>query len=172
MRRLLPLALTLSMLALPAAAEDKSGTSFKDKAKAAAQSDTAKNLKAQGLAKIGMDTTPSPAGAKAYFIEPKNGAEVTTPVRVVFGLSGMGVAPAGTQKENTGHHHVLIDEPAVDPNAPLPANDQVKHFGGGQTETTLELKPGKHTLQLVLGDWKHQPHNPAVASEKIAITVK
>jgi hypothetical protein len=90
----------------------------------------------------------------------------------VFGLTGMGVAPAGTQKENTGHHHLLIDGPAIDTAKPLPATDQVKHFGNGQTEATVELKPGKHTLQLVLGDWKHQPHNPPIMSETITITVK
>ena len=111
-------------------------------------------------------------GAKAYFIEPKDGAEVTGPVRVVFGLAAMGVAPAGVNQAGTGHHHILIDDPAVDFTQPLPASDQVKHFGGGQTETTLDLKPGKHTLQLVLGDWKHQPHNPPVMSDKITITVK
>jgi hypothetical protein len=82
------------------------------------------------------------------------------------------VAPAGVQQKNTGHHHLLIDNPAVDVNAPLPATDQVKHFGGGQTETTLTLAPGKHTLQLALGDWKHQPHSPPVMSETITITVK
>jgi hypothetical protein len=116
--------------------------------------------------------TPSPAGAKVYIISPANGAEVKGPVKVVFGLSAMGVAPAGTQKDNTGHHHLLIDNPTVDTRAPLPTSEQVQHFGNGQTETTVTLKPGKHTLQLVLGDWKHQPHNPPVMSETITITVK
>jgi len=106
-----------------------------------------------------------------YFIEPKDGATVKGPVKVVFGLSGMGIAPAGINQVNTGHHHLLIDDPAVDLTKPLPATDQVKHFGGGQTETTLDLKPGKHTLQLVLGDWKHQPHNPTLSSPKVTITV-
>ncbi len=158
-----------ALLPLAAAAAD-SPTS--DTLKKAAQSDTSKSMKAKALSKIGMDYTPSPAGARVYFIEPKNGAEVKGPVKVVFGLSTMGVAPAGTQKDNTGHHHLLIDAPAVDTNAPLPATDQIQHFGNGQTETTLTLKPGKHTLQLVLGDWKHQPHNPPVMSETITITVK
>jgi hypothetical protein len=121
--------------------------------------------------KIGVDVTPSPAGAKVYFIEPRNGAEVKGPVKVLFGLSGMGVAPAGMQKDNTGHHHLLIDNPKVEA-GPLPQTEQVVHFGGGQTETTLNLKPGKHTLQLVLGDWKHAPHNPPVQSDVITITVK
>jgi uncharacterized protein DUF4399 len=124
------------------------------------------------LAAAAGDSTPSPAGARVYIIEPKNGAELKGPVKVLFGLSGMGVAPAGTQKENTGHHHLLIDNPAVDANVPLPATEQIQHFGNGQTETTVTLKPGKHMLQLVLGDWKHQPHSPAVMSETITITVK
>lgn len=119
-----------------------------------------------------LPATPAPKDARVYFIEPKNGAVVTGPVKVVFGLAGMGVAPAGIEKENTGHHHVLIDGPKVDAGLPLPATEQVKHFGGGQTETTIVLPPGKHTLQLLLGDWKHQPHSPPVMSEKITITVK
>ena len=119
-----------------------------------------------------MDVTPSPAGAKVYIIEPKDGATVSSPFKVVFGLSGMGIAPAGTQVDNTGHHHLLVDNPKYDANAPLPKSDQIVHFGGGQTEGMVTLKPGKHTLQLVLGDWKHQPHNPAVVSEVVNVTVK
>jgi len=127
------------------------------------------------LAAIAADpatSTPSPAGAKVYLIEPKNGAELKSPVKVLFGLSGMGVAPAGTQKDNTGHHHLLIDNPAIDANVPLPATEQILHFGNGQTEATVTLKPGTHHLQLMLGDWKHQPHSPAVMSETITIKVK
>ncbi len=115
----------------------------------------------------------SPAGAKTYIISPQNGATVTSPVTVVFGLKGMGVAPAGLFKENTGHHHLLIDVEKLPPlDAPLPNDKNHVHFGGGQTETTIELTPGKHTLQLVLGDLVHVPHDPAVMSEKITITVK
>ena len=118
------------------------------------------------------DRTPSPAGAEVYIVSPKNGASVKSPVKVVFGLKGMGIAPAGVKFENTGHHHLLIDtDVPADLNAPLPTSDQVKHFGKGQTETSLELAPGKHTLQLVLGDQNHTPHNPAVVSKKITITV-
>jgi hypothetical protein len=156
------------LLPLAAAAQD----SMSEAAKKAAQSESGKNAKAKALAAIGMDYTPAPAGAKVYFLAPANGAEVKGPVKVVFGLAGMGVAPAGTQKEHTGHHHLLIDGPTVDTSKPLPTTDQVRHFGNGQTETTVELKPGKHTLQLVLGDWKHQPHQPPVMSETITITVK
>lgn len=118
------------------------------------------------------EQTASPEGSVAYIVSPANGATVSSPVTVVFGLKGMGVAPAGTDKANTGHHHLLVDTdvPALD--QPMPANAALIHFGGGQTQTTLELAPGSHTLQLVLGDMNHVPHNPPVVSEKITITVK
>lgn len=124
--------------------------------------------------------TPAPAGAKAYFVNLQDGATVDSPVTVVFGLSGMGVAPAGVEKEQTGHHHLLVDRPPLGEGADgadelatnLPSDDNHRHFGGGQTETTIELAPGKHTLQLVLGDQNHVPHNPPVVSEVITITVK
>lgn len=122
---------------------------------------------------IAAERTASPAGAEVYIISPKNGATVKSPVTVVFGLKGMGVAPAGVAMENTGHHHLLIDtDVPTDMNAPLPTTDHVKHFGKGQTETSIELAPGKHTLQLVLGDQNHTPHNPPVVSKKITINVK
>ncbi len=117
--------------------------------------------------------TPAPDGAAAYIISPTDGAVVTNPVTVRFGLKGMGVAPAGVDKPATGHHHLLIDvkdEPPMD--APVPNDDHHRHFGGGQTETTLELSPGTHTLQLLLGDKNHVPHDPPVMSKKITITVK
>lgn len=118
------------------------------------------------------ERTASPAGADVYIISPKDGAKVKSPVTVEFGLKGMGVAPAGVKFENTGHHHLLIDaDVPKDLNAPLPTTDQVKHFGKGQTETSLELSPGKHTLQLVLGDQSHIPLDPPVISKKITITV-
>ena len=162
--------LVVAALLLPLAAGAQDSVS--DAARKAAQSDTGKSTKAKALAAIGMDYTPAPAGAKVYFLWPTNGAELKGPIKVVFGLTGMGVAPAGTQKEHTGHHHLLIDGPAIDTGKPLPTTDQIRHFGNGQTEATIELKPGKHTLQLVLGDWKHQPHNPPIMSETITITVK
>lgn len=120
-----------------------------------------------------LPRTPAPAGAKVYFISPAADAELSSPVTVRFGLSGMGVAPAGTIKENTGHHHLLVDVetlPAMD--LPLPNDANHRHFGGGQTEITLELPPGKHTLQLLLGDANHIPHDPPVLSDKISIEVK
>jgi Domain of unknown function (DUF4399) len=116
--------------------------------------------------------SPAPAGAKLYFIEPKNGAEITGPVIVKMGLAGMGVAPAGVEKKDTGHHHILVNQKDFDPKAPLPQDDKHRHFGNGQTETTLTLAPGQHTLQLILGDHNHIPHNPLVASDVITITVK
>ena len=118
--------------------------------------------------------TPSPAGAKAYIINLKDGAEVTSPFLVQFGLSGMGVAPAGVEKPNTGHHHLLIDTKLTDEQMkePIPADDTHKHFGGGQTEAMVTLSPGTHTLQLMLADWSHIPHSPPVMSEPITITVK
>lgn len=120
-----------------------------------------------------QERTPSPAGAEVYFITPKDGATVKSPVNIQFGLKGMGVAPAGVTFEATGHHHLLIDtDIPADQNVPLPTSDAVRHFGKGQTETSVELKPGKHTLQLVLGDQNHTPHNPPVVSKKITITVK
>jgi hypothetical protein len=120
------------------------------------------------------DRMAAPEGAAVYFITPDDGATVTSPVTVVFGLRGMGIAPAGTEKENTGHHHLLIDiEPdALDLNEALPADDNVKHFGGGQTETSVELAPGPHTLRLLLGDMNHVPFDPPVISEEITGTVE
>jgi hypothetical protein len=119
-----------------------------------------------------QDRTPSAAGAEAYIISPKDGAKVSSPFVVQFGLKGMGIAPAGVKFDNTGHHHLLIDTAApTDLGAPLPASDKVVHFGKGQTETTVTLTPGKHTLQLVLGDYSHIPHNPPVMSKPITVTV-
>jgi Domain of unknown function (DUF4399) len=120
-----------------------------------------------------QERTPSPPGAQVYIISPKNGATVKSPVTVQFGLKGMGIAPAGVKFENTGHHHLLIDtDVPADLNAPLPTTDHIKHFGKGQTETSIELPPGKHTLQLVLGDQNHIPLDPPLISKKITITVK
>lgn len=116
---------------------------------------------------------PAPAGAEVYIVSPQDGAKIKGPVTVVFGLKGMGVAPAGIKFDGTGHHHLLVDsDPPADLSQPLPANEKTIHFGKGQTETTLTLSPGKHTLQLVLGDMLHVPHEPAVVSKKITIVVE
>lgn len=110
--------------------------------------------------------------AKVYFVNLSNGATVSNPVKIVFGLTGMGVAPAGIEKAGTGHHHLLVNVAEWDANNPLPANDNFRHFGLGQTETTVTLPAGTHTLQMVMADQNHIPHHPVVASERITITVK
>ncbi len=116
--------------------------------------------------------TPAPEGASLYIISPTQGAVVESPFIVRFGLAGAGVAPATVEKPNTGHHHLVIDAPLPDPRVPIPSNDQYRHFGGGQTETVLELPPGPHTLQLILGDYRHIPHDPPIVSEPIEIIVE
>jgi len=122
---------------------------------------------------LAQERTPSPAGAEVYIISPKDGAKVQSPVRVQFGLKGMGIAPAGVKFDNTGHHHLLIDtDPPANMGIPLPATDKIVHFGKGQTETSLTLPPGKHTLQLLFADLSHIPHDPPVMSQKITITVE
>ncbi|GIX36499.1 MAG: rod shape-determining protein RodA [Lysobacteraceae bacterium] len=116
--------------------------------------------------------TPAPEGARLYFISPKDGETVRGEVKVRFGLSGMGVAPAGVAVEGTGHHHLLIDVEELPPlDRPIPADEHHVHFGKGQTETVLRLAPGRHTLQLLLGDHLHRPHQPPVISERITIEV-
>lgn len=116
--------------------------------------------------------TKAPQGAAVYFITPKDGARVSNPITVRFGLKGMGVAPAGVEKKGTGHHHLLIDTKLDDYDNAIPADDKHIHFGGGQTETTIRLSPGKHTLQLVVGDHNHVPHDTPIESKRITITVR
>src|SRR5579863_3670331 len=123
---------------------------------------------------VAQDRIPSAANAEVYFISPKDGDTVHGPVTVRFGLKGMGIAPAGVKFDNTGHHHLLVDmdfsELKLD--SPMPATDKLLHFGKGQTETTLTLAPGKHTLELVFADYLHQSFDPPLHSKKITITVK
>ncbi len=121
----------------------------------------------------GLPTRKAPADARVYIISPVDGATVGREVTVRFGLTGMGVAPAGVEKEHTGHHHLLIDVATL-PAAgqPIPNDAHHRHFGGGQTETVLQLAPGTHTLQLELGDANHVPFDPPVVSKKITIHVK
>lgn len=115
----------------------------------------------------------APADAKVYIISPADGEVVSSTFAVKFGLSGMGIAPAGIDMENTGHHHILIDlDEMPDMSMPLPTTENVVHFGVGQTETTLTLSPGEHTLQLLLGNHLHVPHQNPVISEKITVTVQ
>ena len=112
------------------------------------------------------------AEARVYFINLEDGDEVESPFLIQFGLSEMGIAPAGIDRENTGHHHLLINVKDLDFSKPIPASKNHIHFGGGQTESLVELPPGDYRLQLVLGDMTHTPHNPPVVSKLINITVK
>jgi hypothetical protein len=128
---------------------------------------------ALSLGGIALAREPAPAGAEVYIVSPADGAKVKSPVTVVFGLKGMGVAPAGIKFDNTGHHHLLIDGALpADLSQPLAATEKSVHFGKGQTETAVTLPPGKHTLQLVFGDFLHIPHDPAVVSKVITIVVE
>lgn len=125
------------------------------------------------LADASLPRSAAPADAVVYLISPKAGEKVKGDVLVRFGLKGMGVAPAGVNLVGTGHHHLLVDVAELpDLNLPLPKDEHHLHFGAGQTETTLKLAPGKHTLQLILGDQLHIPHQPPVVSEKISFTVQ
>jgi len=128
---------------------------------------------AGGAAAADLPLSPSPADASVFFIEPVDGATVPATFTVKFGLKGMAIAPAGTDQPNSGHHHLLIDvADAPDMKLPLPATEQVVHFGKGQTETQVTLPPGKHTLQLVFANYLHVPHDPPVVSQQITVTVK
>ena len=119
-----------------------------------------------------LPRSAAPKDAELYFISPQDGATVKSPVTVRFGLRGMGVAPAGVAMENTGHHHLLIDAELPPQDLPVPADANHVHFGKGQTEAAVTLAPGRHRLQLLLGDHLHIPHDPPVASKPITITVE
>ena len=119
-----------------------------------------------------LPRTASPEGARVFFISPADGETVTSPVRVVFGIEGMTVVPAGDDTMHSGHHHLLIDTGLPDPGLPIPKDDNHVHFGDGSTETEITLEPGEHTLQLLLGDHLHIPHDPPVTSEQITISVE
>lgn len=126
-----------------------------------------------GCASAGLADTPSPPNAEVYIISPKSGDTVSSPVRVQFGLRGMGIAPAGVDAEMTGHHHLIINKDTPPLDDYLPTGDpQVVHFGKGHSETELTLEPGEHTLQLVLGDKDHKPHIPPVVSDVVKFTVQ
>jgi hypothetical protein len=124
-------------------------------------------------AALAQDRTAAPAGAEVYLIAPRDGEKIHGAVTVRFGLKGMGVAPAGIKFDNTGHHHLLIDTDVSEINldAPLPSTDKIVHFGKGQTETTVTLAPGKHTLELLFADYQHLSFAPPLHSRKITITV-
>ena len=121
---------------------------------------------------VTMTRSVSPPGAAVFIISPVNGSAVSSPVAVKFGISGMNVAPAGQYPDNSGHHHLLIDTGLEQPDLPIPSDAGHLHFGKAQTETVIELAPGQHTLQLVLGDGNHIPHEPPVMSDIVTITVE
>ena len=116
--------------------------------------------------------TMSPAGAEVSILSPKDGEVVTSPVKVMFGVKGMDVVKAGTEQANSGHHHLMIDTDLPAADQPIGKDTQHIHYGAAQTDGTVELPKGKHTLQLMFGDSAHLPHQPVVASKKITIEVK
>ena len=119
------------------------------------------------------ERSESPIGAKVYIISPTSGQSLVSPFKVKFGLNGMGVAPAGVEYPDTGHHHLIVNKEIREFNKPLPSGESgIIHFGGGQTETILDLEPGTYDLYLILGDHDHVPHNSPVISEKVKITVE
>ncbi len=120
----------------------------------------------------GLPRQPAPADAAVYIISPADGDEVESPVRVIFGLENIGVAPAGVIHPDTGHHHLLINTPAPRMDLPIPADERHVHFGNGQTEAEIELPPGEHRLQLLVGDHLHIPHDPPIMSDVITIRVR
>lgn len=123
-------------------------------------------------APVSMPRTASPAGARVFIITPTDGAIVSSPVVVEFGVEGMAIVPAGTVHPDAGHHHLLVDTdvPALD--QPIPKDANHIHFGDGSASVELNLEPGTHTLQLLLADHAHIPHDPPVVSEKISITIQ
>ncbi|MGP9833062.1 DUF4399 domain-containing protein [Marinobacter sp. NSM] len=128
---------------------------------------------AASIVAVAHGAIPAPDGAAVYFVTPLDGQTVGSPVTVRFGLEGLGVAPAGVEREKTGHHHLLVNVDDLPPmDKPIPADERHIHFGGGQTQTTLELEPGEYTLQLLVGDHLHIPREPPVMSEKITVTVE
>jgi hypothetical protein len=127
---------------------------------------------ASAPAAVAMPRSPAPPGATVFLITPLDGQTVSSPVTVKFGISGIALAPAGDMTPNTGHHHLLVDVELSDPTVPIPSDAQHLHFGKGQTETVLELPPGEHRLQLVLGDANHVPHDPPIVSAPVTITVQ
>ena len=121
---------------------------------------------------VALERTPSPAGARVFFVSPADGDTVSNPVRVEFGIEGMTVARAGDEQPGSGHHHLLIDAELPDVTLPIPADAQHIHFGDGSTSTEITLPAGQHRLRMLLGDYRHVPHDPPVVSDPITITVK
>lgn len=164
-QRLLPTTALLAAWLLLAACGQETGESGVAET-AAAPADEA-NTAAPTLPR-----TASPPGARVFFVAPADGDTVANPVRIEFGIEGMSVVPAGDDAAHSGHHHLIIDAQLPDPGLPVPANDHYIHFGDGSTATERTLEPGPHTLQLILGDHLHIPHDPPVVSDVITITVE
>ena len=142
---------------------------------AAEQTDTNTKAKAASEAAhepAAMPRTVSAEGANVFFITPENGATVSSPISIEFGITGMDVVKAGDNQPHSGHHHLLIDTDLPDLGLPIPADEHHVHFGDGSTTTEITLPPGEHTLQMLLGDHLHIPHNPPLISEAITITVE
>lgn len=159
--------------AVPAAEESMADKSMAEApAEPAAETATEPAAAPEPAAEPAVERTPAPAGAKVFFILPQDGATVHAPVAIEFGVEGMDIVPAGDDQPHSGHHHLLIDTKLDDYNAPIPSDAQHKHYGGGQTEAAVGLTPGQHTLQLVLGDKNHIPHDPPIESEIITINVE
>ena len=143
-----------------------------DEKEAASTPKAEKSLGAACMGPAGIPRTQSPAGARVFFITPADGDIVSGPVQLEFGLSGMEVAPSGDNRPESGHHHVVLDSELPLLSLPIPADEHNLHFGDGRTQTELTLAPGEHTLQLLLGDYLHIPHDPPLFSEQIRITVE
>lgn len=122
---------------------------------------------------VNMTRAKASPGARVFIIEPQNGQTASSPLTIKFGIEGIELAAAGEVKDNSGHHHLLVDMETLPPSdQPLPFSDKVLHFGQAQTEASLNLTPGSHTLQLILAGGNHIPHDPPVVSEKITVSVK
>lgn len=119
-----------------------------------------------------LERTPAPPGARVFFITPKDGDTVSNPVTIEFGIEGMSVAKAGVEQPDSGHHHLLIDAELPDLGLPIPADSNYIHFGDGSTSTEINLEPGTHSLRMLLGDYRHVPHEPAIFSDPITVTVE
>lgn len=166
--RLIPLATVLAAASLSAACSQRAA---EEPAAEPASAPAAESAAAETAA-AALPRTPSPEGARVYFVSPADGDTVNNPVRIEFGIEGMSVVPAGDMTEHSGHHHLIVDADLPDPGMPIPADRNHIHFGDGSTSTELTLEPGQHTLQLILGDHLHIPHEPPVTSDPITIRVE
>lgn len=163
--------LAMALLLLQACSGGKDGTDSSPAAAAPGSAPaTAPENAAPAAAPAEADAT-NVSSARVFIVSPADGATLTSPVTVVFGIENFGLAPAGTFEPGTGHHHLLIDTSLPPLNQPIPADANHLHFGKAQTEAVIELAPGQHTLQLVLGDGYHVPHDPALISTPVTITV-